>query len=124
MLNIGPNARGYLPAQGLQILEEVGQWLALNGESTYGCGASEFAKPEWGRFTQNGEQLYAHILEPVIGHINLPDLLGRVKNGRALATGTEATIYPYWNPGVQTFDSPDDTFFNLGSPAQGDISAS
>ena len=118
MLNIGPDARGHLPTQGLKILEEVGQWLAVNGESIYGCDASEFAKPEWGRYTQNGDQLYAHILEPVIGHVNLPDLLGRVKNGRVLTTGTEATIYPYWNPGIQTFDSPDDTFFNFGSPPQ------
>jgi alpha-L-fucosidase len=118
MLNIGPNARGHLPPQGLQILEEVGQWLSLNGESIYGCGAADFVKPEWGRFTQNGEHLYAHLLEPVMGHVNLPGLLGGVKNGRVLATGTEATLYPYWNPGIQTFDAPDDTFFNFGSPPQ------
>jgi len=118
MLNIGPNARGGLPQAGLQILEEVGQWLQLNGESIYGCGPSDFAKPEWGRFTQNGDRLYAHLLEPVIGHINLPELRGRVKNGRVLATGSEAKLCSYWNPGIQTFDAPDDIFFNLGAPPQ------
>jgi len=54
----------------------------------------------------------------VIGHVNLPGLLGKVKNGRVLATGTEATLVPYWNPGIQTFDAPDDTFFNFGAPPQ------
>jgi alpha-L-fucosidase len=117
-LNIGPNARGHLPAAGLQILEEVGQWLALNGESIYGCGASDCTKPEWGRFTQKGDRLYAHLLEPVIGHIALPQLRGRVQNGRVLATGTEATLCSYWNPGIQTFDAPDDIFFNFGKPPQ------
>lgn len=118
MLNIGPNARGHLPPEGLRRLEEVGQWLQLNSESIYGCGPSDFAKPEWGRFTQKDGQLFAHILEPVIGHANLPSLRGRVKNGRVLATGTEATLSSYWNPGIQTFDAPDDIFFNLGSPPQ------
>jgi alpha-L-fucosidase len=118
MLNVGPDPRGQLPAEALSILEEVGQWLQLNEESIRGCGAADFPKPEWGRFTQNGDKLYAHLLEPVIGHINLPGLRGRVKNGRVLSTGTEAGLCSYWNPGVQTFDAPEDIFFNFSKPPQ------
>ncbi len=46
----------------------------------------------------------------------LPNLRGRVKNGRVLVTGTEAVLCDFWNPGVQTFDRADDIFFNFGKP--------
>lgn len=117
-LNVAPDARGHLDAETWRILGEVGDWLAANGESIYGCGPAEFPKPEWGRFTQRGRWLYAHVLEPVIGHITLPDLRGRVRNGRVLATGAEALLCDFWNPGVQTFDGPDDIFFNFSLPPQ------
>jgi len=117
-LNIAPDPRGHLDTETWRILSEIGDWLAKNGESIYGCGPAEFAKPEWGRFTQNGKLLYAHVLEPVIGHINLPNLRSRIKNGRVLATGAEAKLCDYWNPGIQTFDEPGDIFFNFSEPAQ------
>lgn len=48
----------------------------------------------------------------------MPGLRGKVKNGRVLATGSEAKLCSYWNPGIQTFDAPDDIFFNFGAPPQ------
>jgi alpha-L-fucosidase len=117
-LNVSPDARGHLDAETWRILGEVGDWLAANGESIYGCGPAAFPKPEWGRFTQKGNLLYAHVLEPVIGHITLPNLRGRVRNGRVVATGAEALLCGYWNPGIQTFDGPDDIFFNFSVPPQ------
>ena len=116
LLNVAPDARGHISKAQSEPIEQLGQWLCRNGESIYGCGLAEFPKPEWGRFTQNGKWLYAHVLEPAIGHITLPEMRGRVKNGRVLATGNEAILTDFWNPGVQTFDSPDDIFFNFGKP--------
>jgi len=118
LLNISPDPKGHINKQTSNILAEAGQWLKKNGESIYGCGISNFAKPEWGRFTQKGKYLYAHILDQVIGHINLPKMRGCVKNARVLASGSEVIICDYWNPGIQTFDSPDDIFFNFGKPLQ------
>ena len=116
LLNVSPDARGRVPAQARGILEELGRWLALNGESIYGAGASEFPKPEWGRYTQREGVLYAHLLDPVIGNITLHGLRGRVKNGRLPATGAEVLLCDFWNPGVQTFDGPEDIFFNFARP--------
>ncbi|MEI8597525.1 alpha-L-fucosidase [Vibrio sp. M60_M31a] len=52
ILNVGPDAKGRIPKKSVAILEEVGEWLADNGESIYGCGYAELPKPEWGRFTR------------------------------------------------------------------------
>jgi len=116
LLNVSPDARGRVPAEALRIMGEIGGWLSLNGGSIYGAGASVFPKPEWGRFTQNGDRLFAHLLEPVIGHVTLPDLRGRVADGRLLAHNAEVVICDYWNPEVQSFDGPDDIFFNFAQP--------
>lgn len=117
LLNVSPDARGRVPEPARAALLELGQWLRLNGESIYGAGASVYPKPEWGRFTQKGDKLYAHLTEQVIGNITLPGLRGRVKNGRLLANEADVLICDYWNPGVQTFDGPDDIFFNFASPS-------
>ena len=51
ILNVGPDAKGRIPKESVQILEEIGAWMERNGESIYGCGISEIPKPEWGRYT-------------------------------------------------------------------------
>ncbi|PTY05069.1 alpha-L-fucosidase [Verrucomicrobia bacterium LW23] len=118
LLNVCTDARGRVPGQAVATLQEIGEWLSLNGDSIYGAGAAsaEFAKPEWGRYTQKGNTLYAHVLEQVIGNICLPGLRGRVKRARLIANNAEVIICDYWNPGIQTFDGPDDIFFNFAAP--------
>lgn len=116
LLNVSPDARGRLPAAAQVGLAEIGSWLALNGDSIYGAGAAAFPKPEWGRFTRKGNVLYAHILEQTIGHIALPGLKGRVKNGRLVASNAAVVQCDFWNPEVQSFDDPADVFFNFADP--------
>ncbi len=82
LLNIGPRADGTIPAEAVTILEEIGAWLALNGEAVYdtrpwvvyGEGPTEVnqghhsekknkdAGHEDIRFTMKGDQLYATAL--------------------------------------------------------------
>ena len=38
LLNVGPDAKGNIPPQSLEILGEIGAWMKRNGESIYGCG--------------------------------------------------------------------------------------
>lgn len=116
LLNVSPDGRGRVPHQAAGILREVGQWLDLNGDSIYGAGAAPLPKPEWGRYTQKGAHLYAHLTDYVIGNITLPGLRGRVRDGRLLAHDADVIICDYWNPEVQTFDGPDDIFFNFANP--------
>lgn len=118
LLNVAPDPRGHLNAHTLSTLQEIGAWLARNGESVYGCGPAPLPKPEWGRWTQRGNVLYAHILAPVIGHLSLQGLRGKVKNPHVLATWQPAILCDYWNPGIQTFDAPDDIFLNFREPIQ------
>ncbi|MDP4226631.1 MAG: alpha-L-fucosidase [Bacteroidota bacterium] len=89
LLNVGPNARGNFPEESLHILREVGNWMNKNSESIYGCKASDLAKPEWGRYTQNGNTIYAHWMYPYLGHLKVSGLNDKVKNIYLLSSGAE-----------------------------------
>lgn len=115
-LNLAPDATGALHPHDLATLRSIGTWLRQNGESIRGAGPAELPKPEWGRWTRRGDALYAHVLEPGIGHYSLPGLRGQVKRARVLATGRDAVIGNYWNIGVQQFDAPEDLFLNFDTP--------
>ncbi|MBP7402291.1 MAG: alpha-L-fucosidase [Clostridia bacterium] len=97
LLNVGPDARGRIPAESLRILGEVGDWMQLNGKSLYGCGRAELPKPEWGRYTQSGNRIYAHVMEPPIGPLHLPGIdAQRVKSIRLLRDGSEVRLSTGW----------------------------
>ncbi|WP_127494840.1 alpha-L-fucosidase [Paenibacillus glycanilyticus] len=112
LLNVGPNAKGEIPRESLDILEEVGEWLGKNGDSIYGCVEAGLPKPEWGRYTRKGDKLYAHLLEESIGPIGLVGLAGRVKQARLLSDGSEVFVTRPWN--VHLFEK--DAFFNFARP--------
>ncbi|MCQ6557775.1 alpha-L-fucosidase [Paenibacillus mendelii] len=97
LLNVGPTARGEIPQESLDILAEVGQWMKHNGASIYGCSNADLPKPEWGRYTQKGNLLYAHVFEESIGPVNLNGLAGKVKNARLLADGSELFLIRPWS---------------------------
>lgn len=63
LLNIGPDGRGAIPSASQERLAEMGRWMGLYGESIRGTSASSCKRPEWGRFTQKGDTLYAHLFE-------------------------------------------------------------
>lgn len=96
LLNVGPNAKGVIPEQSLAILAEVGKWLEKNSDSIYGCTAASLAKPEWGRYTQKGRFLYAHVFDRGIGPIYFQGLKGRIKKARLLADGSELKVEVPW----------------------------
>lgn len=97
ILNVGPEASGKIPEESVRILESVGEWMRANSKSIYGCGRSEFSKPEWGRFTQNGNFLYAHVLEEQAGAVCLGDMAGKIKKMRLLKDRSEVLQTDYWN---------------------------
>ena len=92
LLNVGPDPKGKIPQASVKILEEVGCWMEKNSQSIYGCGLSDFPKPEWGRFTQNGKKLYAHIFQPQSGAICLMNMDGKLNKARLLSDGSEVRI--------------------------------
>ena len=97
LLNVGPDARGNIPAESLQILAEVGRFMKLNGNSICGCGKADLAKPEWGRYTRKGSKIYAHVFEPPIGPLYLPGIAcDQVNYARLLRDGSEIRISASW----------------------------
>ncbi|MGD0879141.1 MAG: alpha-L-fucosidase [Anaerolineales bacterium] len=111
LLNIGPDARGEIPPACVEILGELGEWMCRNRASISGCGRSEFPKPDWGRYTQRGKCLYAHIYERGIGPVNLRGLAGKIKRARWLADGSEIKLERPW----MTTEYPDDAFIDFPS---------
>lgn len=97
LLNVGPDVRGNIPTESINILTEVGNWLQLNGESIYGCGSAQLPKPDWGRFTQKANFIFAHWLYPNIGQLNAKGVDGdNVKNVFLLKSGAELPYNKTW----------------------------
>ena len=111
ILNVGPDAKGNIPERSLEILEEIGKWMEKNSESIYGCDTCSLPKPEWGRYTQKGNIIYAHVTETPLGALPLsgigPDKLDSVYY---VADGTEMKRGEAWNTALYT----DTAFVSFG----------
>lgn len=109
IVNVGPNAKGEIPKQSVAVLHELGEWMYENGDSIYGCGASILEKPEWGRYTQNGNRIFAHIYDRRIGAFRFERMAGKFKKVRLLADGSELKTGMPWDGR----DYPMDEFVDL-----------
>lgn len=111
LLNVGPDAKGSIPPKSVEILKEVGRWMHLNGESIYGCGIADIAKPDYGRVTRNGSTLYYHVTDNPIGFVPLTGVAAnKVRSARLLSTGAELPVEKNWI----TNNYPDLAFVSLG----------
>jgi alpha-L-fucosidase len=90
LLNVGPTGQGIIPAASVQILQQVGNWLKVNGEAVYGTTLAPTNPPSWGSVTRKGNSLYAIVFNwPTNGVLHLP-VVGSLK--RATVLGTGATL--------------------------------
>ena len=88
LLNVGPTGQGVIPAASVQILQQVGAWLSVNGDAIYGAGVAPVAPQPWGSITRKGNSLYAIVFNwPTTGTLHLP-VVGSVIQASLLATGT------------------------------------
>lgn len=98
MMNVGPDARGNIPPQSVAILKEIGRWMDLNSESVYGCGICSLPKPEWGRYTQKGDTIYAHVQETPLGALPLTGIPPeKLESVHYLANGSQVRPGYGWN---------------------------
>jgi alpha-L-fucosidase len=86
MLNIGPRSDGVVPYEIRNRMEEMGNWLEVNGEAIYGCSAYDLPSDQhdWGRITykkidHDTYRIYLHIYHwpyhrklPVTGIVTAP----------------------------------------------------
>lgn len=85
LLNVGPDAKGRIPVQAVELLQKIGTWMSENSESIYGTTASPFSNTNWGYTTRKGEKLYLHLFDwPSSGIITLP-LKNNIKKAYPLA---------------------------------------
>lgn len=97
LLNVGPDAKGNIPKESMEILTEIGKWMKKNGLSVYSCKGSGLEKPENGRITRSGNRYYYHIMENAIGAVPLYGIpKDRVKTMRLLSDGSELKIAGGW----------------------------
>lgn len=114
LLNVGPDAKGNIPKQSLEILSEVGSFMKSNGDSIYNCTMAGMEKPDNGRITRNGNKLYYHIMENAIGGIPLYGVSkSQIKKIRLLSDGSELKPLDNWI--VNNY--PDIVFVNLSNNA-------
>lgn len=80
LLNVGPDAQGVIPAESVNILETVGNWMKTNKDAIYGTQSSpypvEFA---WGNITRRPGKLYLGIYDWPTGSFYLEGLQNKVK---------------------------------------------
>jgi len=94
LLNIGPDAKGNIPDESLDILAKIGSWMKKNNESIYGCGCTGIEKPEFGRITRNGKFLYYHVMESQINAVPLPGIKrDKIRRMWYVATGAEIRLH-------------------------------
>lgn len=111
LLNVGPDARGNIPAESMERLEIIGDWMAKNSASIYGCGKAGVEKPDYGRVTASGKHLYFHVYENTLGPLPLLGLSEEdIRSIRYLATGAEIRVSTSW---VHS-DYPQIVFADLG----------
>ncbi len=100
LINVGPDAKGNIPRESVEILEGVGKWMRKNSASVYGCGYAGIDKPDFGRVTRNGNVYYYHVMEPTVGMIPLTGIdKDSIANVREVATGAELQIINNWISG-------------------------
>jgi alpha-L-fucosidase len=117
LINVGPNAKGDIPKESIEALKLVGEWMRQNGGSIYGCGRAAFEKPEWGRYTQKGNMLYAHIFDRGVYALRFDGLEGKLKKARLLSDGAELKLTRPWN----ATKHPDDAFIDWFGDLPDDI---
>jgi alpha-L-fucosidase len=114
LLNVGPDAHGAIDPAAQSILREVGKWLSENGDSVYGCGPADLAKPEWGFYTRKDDTVFAHVLEPPIGPLAITGIDSTAVR-RVTHHGREVPIARSWL--TEAYESTAFVSFGEGDPA-------
>ncbi len=86
-LNIGPRGDGSLEPAVLRRLRDLGAWTSVNADAIYGSRPVAVPEPKWGRLTQKGNTIYAHVYDwPIDLKLQLPNLPINIMIARVLET--------------------------------------
>ncbi|HEV2393234.1 MAG TPA: alpha-L-fucosidase [Verrucomicrobiae bacterium] len=86
LMNVGPMGDGRMDPKDLAILDGIGAWWKLNGESIRGTTRSPLAVQSWGESTLKGNTLYLHVFDwPASGKLVVGGLMSAVKTAHVLS---------------------------------------
>ena len=89
LLNIGPMGTGDIDPKDSSILQGIGAWWKVNGESIRGTTATPLPVQTWGESTRKGGTLYLHVFHwPANGKLVIGGLKTPVLNAHLLADRT------------------------------------
>ena len=92
LLDVGPMPDGRIEPRQVEVLESVGRWLKVNGESIYGTRGGPYKPGDFGASTRKGSTVYLHVFQwPADGPLRLPSLAARIVGSRLLGAG-RATV--------------------------------
>ncbi len=83
LLNVGPMPNGEIEPRQVARLQELGVWLAKNGESIYGTRGGPWKPTKNFASTRKGDAIYVHTFSAA-ETIELPDLAAKVKSATLL----------------------------------------
>ena len=118
LLNVGPTSEGLFPAPSLERLQQIGDWMKVNGVAIYDTTASPFSQLPWGRCTTKTDgkktTLYLHVWDwPTNGKLLVPGLKNPVRSAILLATGKR----------LETSATPEGVVLDLPATAPDPISS-
>lgn len=90
LLDVGPMPDGRIEPRQVRVLEEVGRWLAANGESIYATRGGPWKPSKNLASTRKGRSIYLHILGGKTNPLELPNLAAEVKSAAVLNGGKVA----------------------------------
>lgn len=102
LLNIGPDEKGDIPGGSVEVLDEAGRWLDVNGESIYECNVKmDFQyQISWGKVTGREGKLYLHVFKyPHFPYeILITGLKTRIKKVSILESGRPLQFFQSYEP--------------------------
>jgi alpha-L-fucosidase len=76
LLNIGPMSSGQVQSEFVERLHALGEWMTKNGDTIYGTRGGPITPRSWGVSTQNGDNIYLHVLDWPDEYLALPNVAG------------------------------------------------
>jgi len=92
LLNIGPRGDGSIPEESVQVLTEVGHWMATSGDTIYKSDLCQPRRSNYASYTRTGNTLYMHIHFWPGTDVAISGLQTKVKSARLLKTGEAVTV--------------------------------
>ena len=98
LLNVGPMPDGRIEPRQVEVLKQVGAWMARNSESIYGTRGGPWKPTQSIASTRKSKTIYVHVLKWPNGLVKLPNIPAKIvsaklpKGGKADVRQTESGI--------------------------------